>query len=316
MIVCPFLFLQILGGLCLLRFLYTQWRIISVYFFPKEFDFKGLAGDGYALITGGAEGIGKQCALYFAKKGINLILVDFNEKKLKETTKEINENFSVSVIAKVMDLTSLADPAVYDAFEKEMLKQNIAILFNNAGIAEEKRAFWNYANSTSAGISRLISINSEVVALMTKLVLPGMLERKKGVIMHMGSAAGLSSFDTNPIYAGSKAFVILFARSIRDLYPTSKTGIVHHVFYPAFIRTSLTTFITSGLKKKGHENTLESLKNVIFPTVESWFESAIKTVGNGFDNGSGGSVFFEFFANYLVSFLDTTTLQKLSDLSE
>ena len=63
-----------------------------MYFFPKEFDFKGLAGDGYALITGGAEGIGKQCALYFAKKGINLILVDFNEKKLKETTKEINEN--------------------------------------------------------------------------------------------------------------------------------------------------------------------------------------------------------------------------------
>ena len=92
MIVCPFLFLQILGGLCLLRFLYTQWRIISVYFFPKEFDFKSVAGDGYALITGGAEGIGKQCALYFAKKGINLILVDFNEKKLKETMKEINEN--------------------------------------------------------------------------------------------------------------------------------------------------------------------------------------------------------------------------------
>ena len=73
-----------------------------------------------------------------------------------------------------MDLTSLADPAVYDEFEKEMLKQNIAILFNNAGIAEEKRAFWNYANSTSAGISRVISINSEVVALMTKLVLPGL----------------------------------------------------------------------------------------------------------------------------------------------
>merc|ERR1712127_1141284 len=118
---CPLLFLQILGGICLFRFLYTQWRIFYVHFFPREFDFKGVSGDGYALITGGAEGIGKQCALHFAEKGINLILVDFNEKKLNETTKEITEKFSISVIAKVMDLTTLADPAVYDAFEKEML---------------------------------------------------------------------------------------------------------------------------------------------------------------------------------------------------
>ena len=93
---CPFFLLQVFGGLCLLKFLYTQWRIFYVYFFPREFDFKGVAGDAYALITGGAEGIGKQSALYLAKKGVNLILVDFNEKKLKETTKEINEKVRFS----------------------------------------------------------------------------------------------------------------------------------------------------------------------------------------------------------------------------
>jgi len=70
------------------------------------------------------------------------------------------------------------------------------------------------------------------------------------------------------------------------------------------------------LKKSGHEHTLESLKNVIFPTAESWFNSAIRTVGNGFDNGSGGCYFFEQFAIYLASVVDTNLLKKLFELSE
>jgi short-subunit dehydrogenase len=72
-----------------------------------------------------------------------------------------------------MDLTTLADPAVYDAFEKEMLKKKIAILFNNAGITGEKKSFWNFVNATHAGVCREVSINAEVVALMTKMILPG-----------------------------------------------------------------------------------------------------------------------------------------------
>ena len=73
-----------------------------------------------------------------------------------------------------MDLTTLADPAVYDAFEKEMLKKKIAILFNNAGIAGEIKSAWNFVNATHAGVCREVSINAEVVALMTKMVLPGL----------------------------------------------------------------------------------------------------------------------------------------------
>ena len=75
-----------------------------------------------------------------------------------------------------MDLTTLADPAVYAAFEKELLKKKIAILFNNAGIAGEKKSFWNFVNASHGGVCRELSINAEVVALMTKMVLPGLLK--------------------------------------------------------------------------------------------------------------------------------------------
>ena len=90
-------FLQILGGFVVAKFLYNQWKIFSLYYFSRDFDFKSVAEDGYALITGGADGIGRQCALYFAKRGINLILVDFNEKKLDETAKAIKENVNRAI---------------------------------------------------------------------------------------------------------------------------------------------------------------------------------------------------------------------------
>ncbi|CAG5080698.1 Oidioi.mRNA.OKI2018_I69.PAR.g9686.t1.cds [Oikopleura dioica] len=285
-------FLQILGGFVVAKFLYNQWKIFSLYFFARDFDFKGVAEDGYALITGGAEGIGKQCALYFAKKGVNLVLVDFNERKLDETAKEIKENYSISLITKVMDLTTLHDPEVYASFEKEMLKQKISILFNNAGMTEEKIAFWNYAGSTPSKVSKIMTLNAEVPVLMTRMVLPGMLERKKGVLMHMGSAAGLAPMDANPVYAATKSHVVRLKAW-----------------------TSLTTFLTNGIKKKVYENTMERLKDIAFPKVETWFASAIKTVGTG-QNESGGSWLFELFSNYLIMHFDFKRLKTIIDLSE
>ncbi|CAG5076392.1 Oidioi.mRNA.OKI2018_I69.PAR.g8450.t1.cds [Oikopleura dioica] len=214
------------------------------------------------------------------------------------------QKYSISLITKVMDLTTLHDADVYASFENEMLKQKISILFNNAGMSEEKKAFWNYAGSTPSKVTKIMYLNAEVPVLMTRMVLPGMLERKKGVLMHMGSSAGLTALDANPIYAGTKSHVINFSRSIEQLF-----------YNPAFIRTSLTTFLTKGIKKKGYENTMEKLKDIVFPKVETWFASAIKTVGTG-KNESGGSWFFEQFVNYMVMHFDSRGLKMLTDLSE
>ena len=74
-----------------------------------------------------------------------------------------------------MDLTTLHEPEVYASFEKEMLKQKISILFNNAGMSEEKKAFWNYAGSTPSKVTKIMTLNAEVPVLMTRMVLPGIL---------------------------------------------------------------------------------------------------------------------------------------------
>ena len=70
-----------------------------------------------------------------------------------------------------------------------------------------------------------------------------------------------------------------------------------------------------GIKKKGYEHTMERLKDIVYPKVETWFASAIKTVGTG-KNESAGSWFFEQFVNYLIMHFDSEGLKKLSDFSE
>ena len=88
------------GILC---FLWILWRLIGIsrvlmmYFFEPKVDFTKFADGGYALITGGAGGIGRAFAYQFAKMGISLYLLDFNEKLLSETVAHLKLDLLIFV---------------------------------------------------------------------------------------------------------------------------------------------------------------------------------------------------------------------------
>ena len=71
-----------------------------VYFSPPKTDFVKYADGGYAMITGGAGGIGKSFADQFGKMGINLFLVDFNESLLNATKKELESKYPNILVKK------------------------------------------------------------------------------------------------------------------------------------------------------------------------------------------------------------------------
>merc|ERR1712200_58341 len=105
----PNYYVQAVGSLASV---YLAYRFIScllwnaVYFGPITFDFKKHAAGGYALITGGAGGIGKSTAHQMAQRGIDLFLIDFNEKLLEKTVAEIRRKYpDIKVVGKTMDLT-------------------------------------------------------------------------------------------------------------------------------------------------------------------------------------------------------------------
>ena len=105
-----------------------------VYLFPPKTDFVKYADGGYAMITGGAGGIGKSFADQFGKLGINLFLVDFNDSLLKTTKQELETKYpNILIKSKTIDLTELTEEKKYEAFRRELQSMKIGILFNCAG---------------------------------------------------------------------------------------------------------------------------------------------------------------------------------------
>ena len=123
-----------------------------VYFKSCKFDFNHHADGGYALITGGADGIGKACANLLAQRGINLYLMDINTTLLQKTVNDLQVKYpKISVKSKVMDLTKLKDEKVFSELEAEISDLKIGILFNNAGIAEYKP--WRFVENSHKDIT-------------------------------------------------------------------------------------------------------------------------------------------------------------------
>ncbi|CAG5091119.1 Oidioi.mRNA.OKI2018_I69.PAR.g12864.t1.cds [Oikopleura dioica] len=186
-------------------FLWTQVKTFVIYASKPAFDFVAAADGGFALITGGAGGIGRSCAIEFAKMGINLFLVDYSADLLPKTVAEIKKiNPKIQIKSKIMDLTKLmTDKSAYEEFKNELDSEKIGILFNNAGIAETK--LFNYSESSYEEITNLVKINIGVPALLDRIVLPQMLKRKNGLIMNMGSASAKTPVGLLPLYGSSKS---------------------------------------------------------------------------------------------------------------
>jgi len=159
--------------------------------------------DKVAIITGGSSGIGKATAELFAREGARICITGRNEKRCREVVAEINKTGgqAVFVIADVRspDECRKTVEATLEAFGK------VDILFNNAGV---------YFPNDAVGCSEeewdlTIDINLKGTFLMSKFVLPSMIEQESGVIINNGSGWGIVGGKEGVSYCGSKAALFL-----------------------------------------------------------------------------------------------------------
>lgn len=164
-----------------------------------------------ALITGASGGIGLEFARIHASKGDNLVLVARNSDKLNEVKKELETNYKVKVYNIVRDL-SVKDAAA-EVFD-EVRSKNIVVdyLVNNAGFGD----IGLFAGSVWDKQERMISLNITALAHLTRLFLPGMIERGEGRILNVASLASFQPGPTMSIYFASKAFVLSFSEAINN----------------------------------------------------------------------------------------------------
>lgn len=161
-----------------------------------------------ALVTGGGGGIGRAVVLALAGAGCAVGVGDLNEDTSAAVEREVKASDARS-LALVLDVTDPASVAqAVDATEREL--GPIGVLVNCAGW-DEFRAF---ADTDEAFWRRVIAINYEGVLRTTQAVLGAMVERGSGRIVNISSDAARVGSAQESIYAGAKAGVIAFTKTI------------------------------------------------------------------------------------------------------
>ena len=170
-----------------------------------------------ALITGASSGIGEACARKFAEGGYDLILTARRAEKLAELKAELEaEGTKVKTLTFDVRDAEAAETAV-DSLEPEW--REINVLINNAGLAlgldkeyEGDPDDWN----------TMIDTNIKGLLTMTRLIVPGMVERNEGHVINIGSVAGDAAYAKGNVYCATKAAVKTITDGLRiDLAETA-----------------------------------------------------------------------------------------------
>ena len=162
------------------------------------------------LITGASSGIGAATARMFGRKGCRLVLAARSIDRLSQIAEEI-ENAAGTAIPVKTDITRLED--VHNLVDTALEKfTRIDILFNNAGFG---RIDWLENLDPERDIQSQLSTNLTGMILLSRAVLPSMIERRSGHIINMSSIAGVLAAPTYTIYAASKYGVRGFSDALR-----------------------------------------------------------------------------------------------------
>ncbi|KAF5184085.1 very-long-chain 3-oxoacyl-CoA reductase [Thalictrum thalictroides] len=152
----------------------------------------------WALVTGPTDGIGKSFAFQLARKGLNLVLVGRNPDKLKEVSDGIQAKFGkVQIKNVVVDFSGDLSEGIRK-IEEAIEGLDIGVLINNVGISYPYARFFHEVDEQL--LKNLIQINVQGTTKVTQAVLPGMLKRKKGAIVNIGSGAAIV-IPSDPLYA-------------------------------------------------------------------------------------------------------------------
>ena len=205
------------------------------------------------LITGASSGIGEGCARKFASQGARLILNSRSADKLTALAEELKEKYDAECYVMPFDVCNRESAAAaLNALPQEW--KSIDVLVNNAGLAigvdkeyEGNLDEWDV----------VIDTNVKALLSMTRLVVPGMVERGRGHIINIGSIAGDAAYPGGSVYCATKAAVKALSDGLRiDLVdtPLRVTNIK-----PGLVETNFSVVRFRGDKEKA-DNVYRGIK--------------------------------------------------------
>jgi hypothetical protein len=166
--------------------------------------------ESFVLITGASSGIGLELAKIFASKGHHLILAARREEQLQQLQLDL-QIFNVQVRVYRADLSNMEE---VDRLLHYIRSENIfiEILVNNAGFGD----YGLFHERSWPRMAEMVDLNIKALTAFTRLLLPAMLEQKRGKILNVASIAGFAPGPTMAVYSATKAYVLHLSEAISN----------------------------------------------------------------------------------------------------
>ena len=204
------------------------------------------------MITGATSGIGEACARKFANGGYDLVITGRNVDRLKTVEQEARQ-LGADVLALEFDVRDRKAAAA----AVESLKGKwavIDVLINNAGLAlgldkeyEGDLDDWE----------TMVDTNVKGLLTMTRLIVPGMVERNKGHVINIGSVAGDAAYASGSVYCATKAAVKAITDGLR--IDVAHTAVRVTNVKPGLVETNFSVVRFHGDKQRA-DNVYKGIK--------------------------------------------------------
>jgi NAD(P)-dependent dehydrogenase (short-subunit alcohol dehydrogenase family) len=162
-----------------------------------------------AVVTGGASGLGFACAQAFAREGARVAIFDLDQNAIDGAVRTLGGE-AAGFVANVQD-----DDAIKSAVaHAEKALGPVDVLMNNAGVA----GFGSVDSTELDEWERIFGVNVIGTFLVSRAVLPGMLERGHGAIVNVGSVAALAGVPKMAAYCAAKGAIVSLTRQMAADY--------------------------------------------------------------------------------------------------
>ncbi len=163
------------------------------------------------LITGASSGIGEALAERFARDGARLILVARREDRMAQLKERLHRQFGTESLVHAADLSDPAAPAaLFDALQAG--GDLVDVLVNNAGFGGQGAV----ATQSMERQMSMIQVNVAALTHLTRLFLPGMIERGRGGVLNVASTAAFQPGPYMAVYYATKAYVLSFSEALAE----------------------------------------------------------------------------------------------------
>jgi len=242
-----------------LKFAYKMFHALKVYGFKSYPDFSKYGK--WSVVTGSSDGIGKGIAIELASRGQNVVLISRTAEKLKKVAEKISSECNVET--KILQIDFSDDEAIYDKIASSLEGLDIGVLVNNVAL-KSTQAYYHKTPNLSEVIRKTLRIDMISCLKMTQIILPGMVERKRGLIINVSSiGAGIPVVNFS-LHGASKTFIDYFTQALS--YEYEDKGIIVQTLCPGGVSTPGSNVAP----------------NFFVPSAENYAKSALSTVGANF----------------------------------